>query len=146
TALSRQFWHLLFWRAAEGLGETFYYPAANSLVSDYHGKATRSRALGLHQTSVYAGTIGGSFFAALIAQSYGWRWSFVLFGALGVLLGLLLARFLREPERGAADRADGVAPRAEGQMPIGEVLRLVATRPTVLLLMLGFLCANFVAM
>ena len=34
---------LLFFRAAEGLGETFYFPASMSLVSDYHGKETRSR-------------------------------------------------------------------------------------------------------
>src|SRR5262249_30287258 len=53
TALSRNFLHLLFFRAAEGLGETFYYPASVSLISDYHGKRTRSRALGLHQSSVY---------------------------------------------------------------------------------------------
>ena len=68
TALSRTYAHLLFFRAAEGLGETFYFPASMSLVSDYHGKETRSRALGTHQTSVYMGTIAGGFFAALIAQ------------------------------------------------------------------------------
>jgi MFS family permease len=146
TALSRQFWHLVFWRAAEGLGETCYYPAATSLLSDYHGKTTRSRALGLHQTSVYAGTIGGGFFAGWIAQSFGWKASFVLFGGLGVLLGLVLARYLREPERGAADRADGVAPPREERLPLLETLRLIWTTPTVLLLMLAFLCANFVAM
>src|SRR5262245_41263668 len=110
TALSRRFWHLVLFRAAEGLGETCYYPAATSMLSDYHGRATRSRALGLHQTSVYAGTIGGGFFAGLIAEAWGWRWSFVVFGGLGVLLGLVLAGLLREPSRGAADRADGVAP------------------------------------
>ena len=93
-------------RAAEGLGETFYFPASMSLVSDYHGKATRSKAIGIHQTSVYVGTIAGGFFAALIAQRYGWRWSFVVFGGLGVLLGFVLNRYLREPERGAADRND----------------------------------------
>src|SRR5207244_5191883 len=97
TALSQKFWHLLFFRAAEGLGETFYYPASVSLLSDYHGKRTRSRALGLHQTSVYLGTIGGGFFAGLIGQHYGWQASFVVFGGLGILLGLVLNRFLIEP-------------------------------------------------
>src|SRR5216684_3665686 len=57
TAWSRNLAHLLFFRAAEGLGETFYYPASVSIISDYHGKHTRSRALGLHQSSVYVGTI-----------------------------------------------------------------------------------------
>src|SRR5205823_841243 len=97
---------LIFFRAAEGLGETFYYPASTSLISDYHGKPTRSRALGIHQTSVYAGTIAGGFFAGLIGQHYGWRWSFVVFGALGILLGFVLSRFLIEPARGAAEVAE----------------------------------------
>ena len=77
-----------------------------SLVSDYHDSRTRSRAMGLHQTSVYIGTIAGGFFAGLIGQHYGWRWSFVVFGGLGILLGLVLQRLLVEPPRGAADRAE----------------------------------------
>src|SRR6266849_7161363 len=97
TALSRNFVHLLFFRAAEGLGETVYFPASMSMISDYHGKATRSRAMGIHQSSVYIGTIVGGFFAGFLGQRYGWRWSFVVFGALGVLLGFVLQKFLQEP-------------------------------------------------
>jgi MFS family permease len=148
TALARNFPQLVFFRAAEGLGETFYYPASTSLISDYHGKETRSRALGLHQTSVYAGTIGGGFFAGLIGQYYGWRWSFIVFGALGVVLGLVLSRFLVEPARGAAERVEraGAAPPAGQQLTLPETLRILFTTPTLLLLMLAFMCANFVAM
>ena len=134
---------------AEGLGETFYYPASVSMLSDYHGPATRSRALGLHQTSVYLGTIGGGFLAGLIGEHYGWRASFVLFGSLGVVLGLVLNRFLIEPERGAADAQDLGNPPGDSQvvkLSPGQVLRLVLGTPTLLLLMLGFICANFAAM
>ncbi len=67
-----------------------------SLLSDYHGAGTRSRALGFHQTSVYIGSIAGGFFAGAIGQRYGWRWSFLVFGSLGIALGLLLTRFLIE--------------------------------------------------
>jgi MFS family permease len=105
TVLSRNFVHLFLFRAAEGLGETFYFPASTSLISDYHGSETRSRALGFHQTSVYLGTIGGGFFAGAIAERYGWRPAFAVFGGLGILLGLVLARFLVEPARGAAEGA-----------------------------------------
>jgi MFS family permease len=149
TALSRKLRYLLFFRAAEGLGETFYYPASVSLISDYHGPRTRSRALGFHQTSVYVGTIGGGFFAGLIGQHFGWRWSFIVFGALGVVLGLVLQRFLHEPERGAAEHTETSAPEPIGpakRMATGEVLRLLWKSPAVLLLMLAFCCANFVAM
>ena len=105
TALSKNFRHLFWFRAAEGLGETFYFPASTSLISDYHGPDTRSRALGLHQTAVYMGTIGGGYFAGLIAETYGWRLSFIVFGGLGVLLGIVLHRFLLEPPRGASEKA-----------------------------------------
>jgi MFS family permease len=109
TALSRSFRQLFSFMAAEGLGETFYVPASMSMISDYHGRATRSRAMGMHQTSVYVGTIGGGFFAGLIGERYGWRWSFVFFGGLGILLGLVLVKLLCEPQRGAADREDSEA-------------------------------------
>jgi MFS family permease len=148
TVVSRNFTHLFLFRAAEGLGETFYYPASTSMLSDYHGSLTRSRALGLHQTAVYMGTIGGGFFAGLIAETYGWRWSFVVFGALGVLLGVVLTRLLVEPPRGAADAAEG---RAEGlryerpPLGFGAFLRLVGRTPTLLCLLGAFMCANFVA-
>lgn len=145
TALSRTFPHLVFFRAAEGLGETFYFPASMSLISDYHGKSTRSRAMGTHQTSVYAGTIGGGFFAGLIGQYYGWRWSFIVFGALGILLGIVLHYFLHEPERGAADRDEGASVEHARPMSIPQFLSMAAKRPTILMLLGAFICSNFVA-
>jgi MFS family permease len=159
TVLSRTFGQLFFFRAAEGLGETFYYPASMSLISDYHGRDTRSRAMGLHQTSVYIGTIGGGFFAGLIGQYYGWRLSFVVFGTAGVLLGVLLHRFLIEPPRGAADtdvgrpfrgrHEDVGRPFRGAQEPralsMTGFLRLVAAKPTIVCLLGAFMCANFVA-
>lgn len=139
TALSRNFRHLFLFRAAEGLGETFYFPASTSMISDYHGDRTRSRALGLHQTAVYMGTIGGGFFAGALAQRYGWRLAFVVFGFAGVVLGLVLSRLLVEPPRGASDE------RPAGALTFGEFVRLVARTPTLLCLLGAFMCANFVA-
>jgi len=131
TALSRNFSALLFFRGAEGLGETFYFPASMSLLSDYHGQDTRSRALGLHQTSVYIGTIAGGFFAGWIGQRYGWRWSFLVFGGLGILLGLALNKWLIEPRRAVPETTGST----RGFLNL-----------TALLLMAAFLCANFVAL
>lgn len=147
TALARNFRHLFMFRAAEGLGETIYYPASMSMISDYHGRKTRSRAMGIHQTSVYVGTIGGGFFAGLIGQHYGWRWARIVFGALGMLLGIVLLRFLREPERGAADFEDlGRRASAKKHISIGEFFRIIWGTPTVLILLGAFMCSNFVAM
>jgi MFS family permease len=148
TAFSRNLRYLLFFRAAEGAGETFYFPASMSMLSDYHGRKTRSRALGIHQSSVYVGTIAGGFFAGLIAQHYGWRSSFVVFGACGILLGLVLSRFLREPQRGAADLRDVGASESTAvpRMSIPDFLRVIRRTPTVACLMLAFMCVNFTTM
>jgi MFS family permease len=145
TAWSRSFTHLFFFRAAEGLGEAFYYPASTSLISDYHGSQTRSRALGLHQTSVYMGTIGGGFFAGLIGEMYGWRLSFVVFGALGIVLGFALTRALIEPVRGASE-VDARPRAARGDaLGFGAFVRMAWRTPTLLCLLGAFMCANFVA-
>ena len=103
------------------------------------------------------GTIGGGFFAGLIAEAYGWRWSFVVFGGLGVLLGVVLTRFLVEPPRGqrrgrgqpaALREAAATSPSARGQaarLTSARFLRLVGRTPTLLCLLGAFMCANFVA-
>ncbi len=140
TAAATGFRGLFTMRALEGIGEAFYFPASMSLVSDYHGPATRSRAIGAHQTSVYIGTIAGGFFAGLIGQQYGWRWSFIVFGGAGILLGLVLSRWLHEPARGQAENIS-----VPSRLSLGETVRVIVTRPGALLLLAAFFCANFVA-
>jgi MFS family permease len=146
TGWATEYWHLVLFRALEGLGEAFYYPASMSLLSDYHGPATRSRAMGLHQSSVYVGTVLGGGVAGYCADYHGWRSGFYLFGGLGVALAAALLFCLREPTRGAADVAPAVAgfrpsaissgrrkPMADGRWPMALVLTAV------------FVGANFVA-
>ena len=96
--------------------------------------------MGLHQTSVYIGTIAGGSFAGLIGQRYGWRMSFVVFGGLGMVLGVVLRRFLIEPSRGATEPGP-----TEASLPPLAALRIIFRTPTVKCLMAAFLCANFVA-
>jgi MFS family permease len=99
TAYCREYWQLVAVRALEGLGESVYFPASMSLLSDYHGPKTRSRAMAIHQSSVYAGTIAGGTLAGFMAQYYGWRSSFHLFGWLGIALSIVLIAALKEPPR-----------------------------------------------
>ena len=150
SALSRNFLQLLMFRGLEGIGESIYYPAALSMVSDYHGKRTRSRAMGILQTSVYAGTVGGGYWAGALAQRYGWRTALFLFGAAGRLLGLSLIRLLREPMRGSADaQCTGVQfedqPVHLGAPRLLRAIGSILTARSLLALMAVFACANFVA-
>ena len=85
TAVCHTYGQLVLCRALSGLGEAVYLPASMSLIGDYHGAATRSRAMSLHQSSVYVGSIAGGAISGLVGQFYGWRWSFILFGCRGLL-------------------------------------------------------------
>ena len=134
-------------RALEGFGETFYFPASMSLTSDYHSARTRSRALALHQSSVYAGTILGSWIGAWMAMHWGWRTGFYFFGASGMILATILLFFLKEPVRGAADLVANADPADTALQPLGiaDTFRAIFKSPSILLLMLAFVGANAVA-
>jgi MFS family permease len=150
TALSTNYLHLVICRALEGFGEAFYFPASMSLLSDYHSKETRSKAMSFHQSSVYAGTIVGGTVAGFMGQYYGWHTSFYLFGGLGVLLGVVLLGFLKEPVRGQAEVHEEIedSPHVLLDLKKGNVLnsiKQVFNQPMVWVLVAVFVGANFVA-
>jgi MFS family permease len=140
TGWCGRLWQFVAARALIGLGESVYFPAAASMLSDYHGERTRSTALSFHQSAVYIGTIAGGWIGAVLAQRYGWRWAFYGFGAAGIVVSLLLLLRLREPGRGSAQRH----PSAEGESSVGFaiMMRTLIGSPGVLMLMIAFACAN----
>lgn len=135
TGAARSYDELLFVRAIEGLGEAFYFPASMSLLAAFHDGTTRSRAMSLHQTSVYAGTALGGFVAAILARRHGWQAPFSTFGALGLAYAAFLSLRLVEPLREASSRGEGSA-------TFRDVLNEPAARP----LLFAFAGANFAAM
>lgn len=108
---------LLAARAIMGVSEAFYIPAALALISDFHPGATRSRAVGLHQTGIYMGQILGAF-AGYVADSpeHGWSWAFSTCGMIGVLYAVPLLTVLRDQRLvpAATGAAVEAAPRREG--------------------------------
>ncbi len=134
---------LLVLRALTGAGEAFYYPAATSIISDYHGQKTRAFAMSVHQTSVYVGIVASGALAGYIGQEYGWRLAFLAFGGVGILVALLVRKGIREPKRGQAEA--GPADSVNGPtLPLRARLAEVFRNSTAVPLMLAFLGMNFV--
>ncbi len=136
SGFGSSFGYLLAVRSvATGVGEAFYAPAANALIAEHH-QETRARALAVHQTSLYAGVIASGLLSGWLADRYGWRSAFWVFGACGIVLAGLTALRLRsgrprpEIERPAAPRMNEV--------------RSVLARPTVLMLVVAWACMVFV--
>jgi MFS transporter, Spinster family, sphingosine-1-phosphate transporter len=93
---------LLWTRTLMGISEAFYIPAALALIADHHLGATRSRAVGIHQTAIYCGVILGGFAGyAADEPTIGWRSTFHLAGLVGVAYALPLALLLRDAPRSA---------------------------------------------
>ncbi len=144
TALSTRYEHLVLFRALEGFGEAFYFPASMALVSSFHGPKTRSRAMGLHQSSVYIGTGLGGYLGGAMGQHFGWRSSFYWLGAGGIVLGLALYRLLREPE---SSQSQGAVTKSfsDWWSDFAASVGTFFAAPPAVLLMLVFMGANFVA-
>jgi MFS family permease len=132
--MSRGLSGLVFFRGlATGGGEAFYYPAANSLIGQYHSK-TRALAMAIHQTSGYAGIVASGFLAGWIADRYDWRMSFYVFGVIGLVLAAVLLVRVKDvglPTAGPDDRG-------QDRPPLREVLHAVGRKPTVWALCLAF--------
>lgn len=106
VSLSTGFAMLIGTRALVAVGEATYYPSATALISDWHSNKTRGRALSLHQTGVFAGALAGSVIAGFIADHMGWRASFAIFGAAGVVFSLLLFKWLKDAPHRTVERAE----------------------------------------
>lgn len=124
---------LLLRGIATGGGEAFYAPAANALISDVHQKR-RSFALAIHQTGVYFGIILSGVIAGFIAEQYGWRNAFYLFGALGIILAIIILVRIRK---------DSPAQVIE-KVSIIQTAKVIAKKPTIILLTAAFACMVFV--
>jgi len=96
------FEQLVVARAIMGISEAFYIPAALALITDFHRGETRSRAVGMHQTAIYAGIILGGF-SGYVADDpdLGWRIAFSACGIAGIVYAVPLFFMLREPSRPA---------------------------------------------
>lgn len=133
---------LLAFRALTGIGEAFYYPAANSIIGDYHGRSTRALAMSIHQTSVYVGIVGSGTLAGYVGQAYGWRMAFLCFGVTGIVLAILSARILVEPTRGASEEQGRLRP--VNAPPLLDQIRHATSSATFWSLMAAFVCFKLV--
>ncbi len=123
---------LLWLRGLLGLSEAIYLPAALALISGYHSAATRSRAIGIHQSGMLVGSILGSLFAGYMGDHQGWRFGFHVLGGLGIALTIIVIPVLRDaPARQQAE---------DTPKPSLRDLRKVLGVPTVLAVVFTGLC------
>lgn len=140
TGLATSFlWLVILRSVATGGGEAFFGPANYSLIGQYHTD-TRARAMSIHQTAYYVGVILAGWLAGLIADRMGWKYSFIIFGAAGIVWGIIMA--IRLKDKKDADQPSEVV--KEARPGILDGFKTVLTTPVALALTIGFSCFIFV--
>lgn len=135
---------IVFRSFATGLGEAMFGPANYSTIADYH-KSTRAVAMSIHQTSYYFGVIASGFLAGYIGQRWGWRSAFLIFGAVGVLHGLVMFWRLRDKNRPEGEIPEGLAAGnspAPEKIKFAEAMRALFRVPTAVILTVCFAGAD----
>jgi len=99
TGLSRSMEELLAWRAAMGVSEALYMPAAVGMIATLHGAANRSKALGIHASAQYGGIVAGGWYGGWIADRGEFRFGFLAVACVGLAYAAVLALLLRRPSQ-----------------------------------------------
>lgn len=94
---------LLATRVGVGVGEAGCSPPAHSLISDYYEPRRRASALSVYAFGIPLGGMIGAVAGGWLAKTVGWREAFMVVGAPGVVLALLVKLVVREPPRGASE-------------------------------------------
>ena len=132
TGQATTYSQMLCFRALMGISEAFYIPAALALIADFHAGTTRARAVGVHQSGIYAGLALGGI-GGYIAQTSSWRNCFNWFGLAGVVYAVVLMLALRD----APAANDAAAPQKQS-VTIGATLRALWSRPAFWVLVIYF--------
>lgn len=127
--LARNFWQLFLARVGVGVGEAALTPAAYSMIADYFPADKLGRAIGVYATGLFLGAglamVLGGYVVGLVSDAgavrlplvgtlHPWQLTFLIVGAPGLLLAVLIYVTVREPRR----RNQAAAGR---QVPIREL-------------------------
>lgn len=105
-ATASSFGQLALYRIGVGVGEAGGTPPSQSLLADIFPPEQRSLAQGVLASGTNIAVLVGLFGGALLADAYGWRNVFWIFGLPGIALAVLIRFTVREPVRARETIAD----------------------------------------
>ncbi len=137
--LAKNYWQLFLARVGVGVGEAALSPSAYSLIADYFPKNKLGRALSIYGMGVTIGSglaflLGGwvidlvsdaeAWTLPVVGEIRPWQMVFIVTGAPGLLLALLMFT-VKEPVRRGMMKREG---HASAFIPLGEVIAFILAR------------------
>ncbi len=134
-ALARSTGQLTFFRVLLGATEAANMPACVKAVSEWFPVRERALAAGVFNAGVAIGNALAVPLVGFVALAYGWRFAFVVTGALGLVWVVAWAIFYRDPAEhprlGDDERrliaASEAAPTDQAPVPLSRLLRMRET-------------------
>lgn len=137
TGFTRTYEEMIWARILMGVSEACYIPAALALITDYHKGRTRSLATGLHMSGLYAGLAMGGI-GGFIAELWGWRYGFQVFGSFGVLYSVLLLYVLKDYKNTDEEVAEAEKSGVEPNMSLPQTFKTLFSKTAYLILLVYF--------
>lgn len=95
---------LIVARGIQGMGAGAMMPVALTIIADLYSMEKRAKILGLNSTAWGIASVVGPLAGGLIVDTIGWHWIFFINVPIGVVLLLLVWRYLVEPKRQQATK------------------------------------------
>lgn len=115
---------LLLCRVGVAVGEAGGSAPSVAMVSQLYPTRLRSRALSVFLMGPAIGAVVGLGLGGWIAELHGWRWAFILIGAPGVVIGIIMALTVSEPKADVS--ATTVTPNEKFTDTLKQLLRTPA--------------------
>ncbi len=116
------FVYLLLARIGVSIGEAGGSPPSHSMISDLFPENRRATALSIYALGIPVGAMLGSLLGGVLNDEYGWRMAFIIVGAPGIALALVVRFTVAEPVRGASEVATHVKSEAPPAMAVFKLL------------------------
>jgi ACS family hexuronate transporter-like MFS transporter len=121
-ALGSSFTSFVIARSALGFGEAGVFPASIKTVAEWFPKKERALATGIFNAGTNAGAIVTPLIVPWITLYWGWRWAFVITGALGfVWLVFWLVLYRKPEEHSRVSKAELAYIRSDPSEPIRKI-------------------------
>ena len=108
SGMVHTFHQLLLVRALLGIAEGPAWSIMTAMIEESSHPTRRGRNIGIVvSAAALVGLAVAPVLTTQVAARYGWRWAFFVSGVPGFLMGMLIWKFVKEPERGISSGAHG---------------------------------------
>lgn len=123
SGLARNFEQLLLVRALMGIAEGPTWSILTALIEESSHPSRRGRNVGMVvSAAALVGLAAAPVLTTQVAARWGWRWAFFVAGVPGIIMGFLIWRFVKEPERTKAEAA------SHGRVRLSDYLSILKYR------------------